>query len=202
MRKIILAGLIILNAIASYSQLNTGDVSLEIRYPVSIGESSNGLDNNPTGLIDIGLDYTVLKSNQLGIGLQFNSSFLKFTGNDVNLVILSPKIKVAYEITLNKITFIPMVGLGYAYWSFRIPGVTVLDEFGNPLLMPAYTQNENGLTVKGATKFLFNTDKKINWYLNLSYEFTRLGESAEMVHLKRNQQLIYPGLGVIWNFGK
>lgn len=79
------------------------------------------------------------------------------------------------------------------------------DEFGEITQGVTYKKNENGLTTKTAVKLVVNNDKKIKWYFNLSYEFTKLEKSKheeDNIKFNRNIQMIYPGVGIIWNFGE
>ena len=164
---------------------------------------NKGFDNGYSGLFDLGLDYNILNRNALGIGIVFNASVLRLPQTDVDLMILSPKIKVEYEIDLNEVSVIPLVGIGYSNWGFRSPEVTFIDDFGNTVLREERRQNENGLTIKGATKLVINDDKRIKWYFNLSYEFTKL-ERNELergnIKFNRNIHLFYPGIGIAWHF--
>ena len=205
MKKILLIGLILFKSISSYSQVNTENISFELRYPIPIGDNflNKGFDTGYIGLIDIGVDYNIFNINGLGIGVLLNSSILRLSENDLTLTILSPKLKVEYEISLNKISIIPQVGVGYSNWRFRAPAMTYTDVYGNLFQTKEIKINENGLTVKGASKIVINNDKRIKWYFNLSYEFTKLGKSeqgAEDNKYNRNLHLIYPGIGVIWYF--
>lgn len=207
MKKLMLIGLIHLLCVTSYSQFITKSISFELRYPFPVGDNfiNKGLDNGYLGLIDLGVDYNLFKNNGLGLGVTLNSSLLRLNVTDVTLLIISPKIKVEYEIDLNKILIIPQIGIGYSNWRFRAPDVTLIDEFGNPVGMGKSRDDQNGLTLEAATKLVINNDRKLKWYFNLSYEFTKL-EKPEYdsgdTKFNRNIQLLYPGIGVIWNFGE
>ncbi len=203
MRKLIIVGLVLFNSFFSYSQFSTGSISFELRYPISIGDNFIN-KGGYSGLFDIGVDYNVIKTNGFGFGVLLNSSVFRLNENDLNLLVLSPKVKAEYEISLNKLTIIPQIGIGYSNWRFRAPGITYLDEFGIQIHDEKFKQNYNGLTVKGATKILINSDKNLKWYFNLAYEFTRLEKPQNAVNTSRynqNIQLIYPGIGMTWNFG-
>jgi hypothetical protein len=207
MRKLIVVGLVLFNTVSSYSQFDSENISFELRYPVPIGDNfiNKGFDNGYIGLFDIGLDYNVIKKDKLGIGILLNSSVLRLTINDLTLLVLSPKVKVEYEIDINKLIIIPQIGIGYSNWRFRAPGITYLDEFGNQIQDEQYKQNLNGLTLKGATKLVINNDKNLKWHFNLSYEFTKLEKPENLTdnnNYNQNIQLIYPGIGMIWNFGR
>jgi hypothetical protein len=207
MKKILIIGLIFLSSISTYSQLNTKNISFELRYPIPFGDNfiNKGFGNGYLGLIDFGFDYNIIKINGLGIGILLNSSFLRLSETDLTLMILSPKIKVEYEIDLNKISIIPQVGIGYSNWRFRAPEMTYYDELGDPVHGEKFKQNENGLSIKGATKIVINNNNRIKWYFNLSYEFTKLEKPEQDggdKKFNRNIHLIYPGIGMIWNFGE
>ena len=207
MKKLLLFGLIIFQTISSYSQINTDKISFELRYPIPLGDNllNKGFGDGYLGLIDIGVDYNVIETNRIGIGVLFNSSILRLSETDVTLFILSPKIKIDYEININKFSIIPQIGLGYSNWRFRAPAIMMTDEFGNPVEGEKYKENENGLTIKGGTKFVFNSSKNLNWYFQIAYEFTKLEKpdyGANDSKYNRNMHLLYPGIGLIWNFNK
>jgi len=204
MKKIIFFGLIFLSSISTYSQLNTENISFELRYPIPIGDNfiNKGFDNGYLGLIDLGVDYNIIKTKRLGIGILLNTSVLRLSETDLTLMILSPKLKIEYKIDLNKVSIIPQVGVGYSFWRFR---ATYYDEFSKPLQSKKYKINTNGFTIKGATKLVINNDKRLKWYFNISYEFTKLDKPEEEggdIKYNRNIQLIYPGIGMTWNFRK
>ncbi|MBK8806723.1 MAG: hypothetical protein IPO21_08780 [Bacteroidales bacterium] len=206
MKRQIFVVLILLISVASYSQFNK-NIAIEVRYPLPIGDNfiNKGFDKGYLGIIDLGLDYNVIEKNGLGLGIVFNTSYLRFSETDVNLLILSPKIKLEYEIELNKLSIIPQIGVGFSSWQYRVYDIIYTDELGNYLYTSDFKQIENGLTLKGATKFVINTDKRVKWYFNIAYEFTRLEKSEyESANTKynRNIQMIYPGVGMIWNFSK
>lgn len=207
MLKLLFPGLILLVSFEMCAQLNTKDISFELRYPSPIGDNfiNKGFGDGYSGLIDIGLDYTILKRKALGVGLLFNSSILRLSKTDVTLFILSPKIKIDYKIDLNWVSIIPQMAVGYSNWRFRAPEMPYTDEFGDITQGVTYKKNENGLTTKGAVKLVINNDKKIKWYFNLSYEFTKVEKTKHErgnIKFNRNIQMIYPGVGIIWNFGE
>lgn len=207
MKRITIIGLILTITISTYAQLNTENISFELRYPIPIGDNfiNKGFDNGYLGLIDLGVDYNVIKTNGLGIGVLLNSSVLRLSETDLTLIILSPKLKVEYEIDLNKISIIPQIGAGYSNWRFRAPAMTFTDESGNPVQGEDYKKNENGLTLRGGTKLVLNSDSKVKWYINFTYEFTKLEKPEKPVKdnkHNRNIHMIYPGVGLTWNFGK
>lgn len=143
----------------------------------------------------------------MGVGLLLNTSVLKLYEPDITLAVISPKIKVEYEIDLNKVLIIPQIGVGYSNWRFILPIDYIIDD--NDIYHPTYgyrrTSSENGFTLKGGTKILINSDKRVKWYINLAYEFTRLEKptsDAENNSFNRNIQMFYPGIGLIWDFGE
>ncbi len=204
MRKII--GILVFAigvTIASHAQMNTRKIAFELRYPIPMGDNylNKGWGSGYSGIIDIGVDYNVIKKNGWGVGVLFNSSILKLSKTNVTLYILSPKFKVDYELKMNKFSIIPQIAVGYSNWRFRAPEMTVYDEFGDPLESEKYKENRNGLTIKGATKFVLNNSNRLHWYLQIAYEFTKLDDSSNLKY-NRNMSLLYPGVGVIWNFNK
>jgi hypothetical protein len=204
MKKVVIF-LILFQVFSSYAQINTDNISFELRYPFPIGNNfiNKAQDLGYTGLFDLGLDYNILNTFGIGVGVLFNASFLQLSQTDVNLMILSPKVKVEYEINLNKISIIPQIGVGYSNWRFQSPGVTLTGESGNAYRLSGHIQNYNGLSIKSITKFILNNDKRVKWYLNFSHEFTKLEKPEEPVenrNYNRNIHLIYPGIGMKWSF--
>lgn len=192
MKEAIIILLFLVSSLSSYSQFNTDNISFELRYPTPLGSNlfNKGLGGNGyTGLIDIGLAYDIVKIKNLGIGVLYNSSFFRHSSVSITSITLSPKVKLDYTIDLNKISIIPQFGVGYSNLRYRS-----LSEF---------PENENGLTIIGATRILLNLDKRIKWYFIFSYEFTRIGKIfAPIRDYMNNIHLIYPGIGMNWNFRK
>lgn len=209
MKRTIIISLILTITISAFAQINTKDISFEFRYPIPIGDNfiNKGFNLGYIGIIDLGVDYNIIKSNGLGVGLLLNTSVLKLYKTDITLAVISPKIKVEYEIDLNNVFIIPQIGVGYSNWRFIVPIDFFIDE--NDISHPTYgykhTSSENGFTLKGGTKILINNDKRVKWYINLAYEFTRLEKptnGAENNSFNRNIQLFYPGIGLTWDFGE
>lgn len=205
MKKLLVIGLIIFQSITSCAQNNAHKISFELRYPVPFGDNfiNNAYDNGYSGLIDIGIDYNIIEKNGLGIGILLNSSFLKLSETDVSLIILSPKIKIDYEYKVDQFSIIPQIGLGYSNWQFRIPAYNLTDADGNPLEGEDQVKYRNGLTIKGGAKFVFNSNKRLDFYFQIAYEFTKLDKpdnGASNSANNRNIHLFYPGVGVSWKF--
>jgi len=119
MRKLIIVGLVLFNSICSYSQINNENISFELRYPLPLG--TNFINKaGYLGLFDIGVDYNLIKTSGFGLGVLLNSSVLRFDENDLNLFVISPKLKAEYEISLNRLTIIPQIGIGYSNWRFGL----------------------------------------------------------------------------------
>jgi hypothetical protein len=204
-KRSLLIALIILQVISSYSQINKDNISFELRYPLPLGDNflNKGPGNSYTGIIDFGIDYNFIQKNGFGMGVILNTSLLRFSFADVNLFILSPKVKFDYEIKVKKLSIIPQIAFGYCNYRFRAPSRTLTDEYGNPLEAGKYKKNENGVVMKAGTKVVLNSDRKLNWYLQMAYEFTRLEKPDDPAidsKYNRNTQLLYPGIGVIWRF--
>jgi hypothetical protein len=204
MRKLIFAGLILFHSIWAYSQISNERISIELRYPLPLGHNFIHKAGY-VGLFDIGVGYSLIKSNGLSLGVVLSSSALRFDLTDLNLFVISPKFKAEYEIILNKLTIIPQIGIGYSNWRFRAPGIMYTDEMGNQVQDENFKINYNGLTAKAATRILINNDKNLKWYFNMAYEFTRLERPENLISnfaYNQNIQLFYPGIGVAWIFGR
>ncbi len=193
MKTLKLITLCLLISVPFYSQTFLDkNLSFEIKYPAPIGD--NFITDNYTGIINLGIDYNFFKTNNLGIGILANTAFLKTNSqapSNANLWTLSPKFKFDYNFNIGKISIIPQLGVGYSYWSFSPDGFDNIDY--------------NGFSTSASTKILFNSDKKVNLYAILSYEFTRLEKPDNLTsNFSYNQNIhhIYPGIGITWNFEK
>ena len=201
MRKLILLGLILFQGVLVYSQVNTESISFGLRYPYPTGYNyiNKGLDNGYLGIIDVEVDYGVLKLDKLSFGLLFNASHLKLSKTDMDLWIISPKIKIDYRIKINKFSLIPQFGIGYSNWRFRSPAYTLYDEYGTAYKIEGYKRNENGLSLKTATKIEMNINDRLQGFFQLAYEFTRLEKPetpAKNSNDNRNMQILYPVFGI------
>jgi len=206
MKKILIVLFILIPASTLFSQINREEIGIDVRYPIPIGD--NFLNNNSRGgylgLVDIGIDYNLIKINNFGIGVLINSSVLRFSKNDVTLIILSPKIKVDYKININRISIIPNIAIGYSNWQFRSSAKTFAVENGIPVQIDQAAEFLNGITFKGATKIMLNSNRQLNWYFQFAYEFTKLEKPHNAVdsQYNRNMHILYPGVGVVWKFNK
>lgn len=200
MKKALLTLLIAvqLNNIVAQSYKN---ITFELRYPVPTGENfiNKAFGNGYKGLIDMGVGYNFLQLDHLEMGILFNSSFLSLSDYDMSLMILSPKIGIEYKIPLHKFTFIPHVAFGYS--NFQFTSTSWTDEFGN-VVDSKHKENLDGITFKGSARWLLNSSKRLEYYLQLAYEFTKLGkmESTPNISYNRNIQNLYPGIGLVYKF--
>lgn len=202
MKKLIIFILVNLQVSTIYSQFNQKDISFELRYPVPVGDNfiHRGYVEGYKGVVDVGVDYNVLKFGNLGIGVLFNGTFLKNTDfYDVHLRILSPKIKIEYEWDVKKISIIPNLALGYSHWHFRTPKADFYDNNGIYLRSGELIVNLNGFTFRSGLKLLMKTTKRIDWYVQFAYELTKLEktEFGDDSNYNRNVQIIYPGVGLL-----
>ena len=206
LRRTLVFGLLLYTSTSIYAQLFSDNLSLEVRYPIPAGDNflANAFGNNHyNGIIDLGVDYNVIDKNGLGFGVAFNSSFLKLDENNINLTVLSPKLKIEYEIDLNKVIIIPQLAAGYSNWRYVSNDFTYYDEQGNLHTDGSYKESNNGLTLQGGTKIMWNTGKALNYYVSFYYEYTELsmkGRNVLDIDYNKKLQLLYPGLGVNWRF--
>ena len=206
MKRLLFVLIILIPMNSLFSQINREEIAIDVRYPIPIGD--NFLNNNSRGgylgLVDIGIDYNLLKLNNFGIGFLINSTVLSFSKNDVTLIILSPKIKVDYKININKISIIPNIAIGYSNWQFRSSAKTFAVENGIPVQIDQAAEFLNGITLKGGTKVVLNSTSRLNWYFQFAYEFTRLEKTDNGIdsNYNRNMHILYPGIGVVWKFNK
>lgn len=199
-------GLLLFSSTSLFSQLFSQNLSFEVRYPITIGD--NFLNNQSggnaySGIINLGLDYNVIDKNGLGFGIAFNSSFLKLDQNNVNLTVLSPKLKIEYEVNLNKLIIIPQLAAGYSNWRYTANDFTYYDEQGNLHTDGSFKENNHGLTLQGGTKVMWNTGTALNYYLSFYYEYTEVSmKNRDVLDIDYNKklQLLYPGVGVNWRF--
>ena len=190
MKKLILLGVMICQALYGYSQFFENAVTFEVRYPVPVGDNfmNNTLlgGSGYVGIIDAGVEYHIFKKSGWGIGIAYNTSLLQLSEADLTAISFIPKLVVDYNLALGNLSLVPQAGFGYSYWRYK-----------------GYDDNiitDNGMTFEGSLKFVFRNEKRINWFLQFAYEFTRLEkpENVEDTDFNRNIQLIYPGLGVVW----
>lgn len=199
--KFIIVIIFLYQSTSIFSQTNKNNISFEIRYPITFGDINDRLvaGNKYLGVVDFGVGYNVLKFNNLGVGINFNTSFLQLSST--NLTILSPKIKAEYFIKQENITVIPQLAIGYANWRLR-DSEMLIGQLGDPDRNNVFKQNENGLVIKAATKLVLNSTKKVNWYFQLAYELTKLEEPGNIANefiFDGTMQILYPGIGIIWN---
>jgi hypothetical protein len=206
MKSLMLYGLILAHSGFIYAQIKGDYISFEVRYPIPVGDNfiNKGATDGYFGIVDLGVDYTILKVNNLGVGLMINSSVLKFSAFDVTLWTISPKVKIDYVINLNRIRLIPGAGFGYSNWRSysKLPNFSVSGEPSGTSLDKTV---QNALSFQAEAKVLFRKEKRINWYFEIAYEFTRLEKPefpAEDSGFNRNIQLLYPGIGMIWMLKK
>ncbi len=68
-----------------------------------------------------------------------------------------------------------------------------------------FKDNQNGLTLRWGAKLVLNSDNKVKWFINFTYEFTKLERSDKPVldnKFNKSIHMIYPGVGLTWNFRK
>lgn len=203
MKYLFLIILLYLQIFPTYSQVNNENISFDIRYPVPIGNNfiNKGFGKGYHGLVDLGIGYNFIKFKNLNVGIQFNTSFLNLSQTDVHLNILSPKINLEHSLRFNKLKIINQVGIGYSNWSFKENDVVAIDHPSAIPYLANNKQNTHGYSIKAGSKIVVTSNKIINWYLQLSYEFTKL-QKSELINssYNRNIQMLYPGIGVIWSF--
>lgn len=204
MKRIIFALLFSLLIINSFSQINES-ISIKLGYPVAVG--NNFLNNEKSefkykGVADFGIDYSFYRMNNLEFGVLFNATFLKLNISDVKLMMVTPKLKMDYILQFNKIEIKPQLSFGYSNWQFRQPDYQI-EEGNEEMTIKGVNLNYNGLSIMFANKISFSSNKRINWYLEAAYEFTRLekpdNDIVDNSH-NRNLQLIYPRIGIVWSF--
>ena len=206
MKRLFLTSIFSFLLVSSFSQINES-ISIKIGYPISVG--NNFINNKDSdlkykGITDIGIDYSFYRLKNMEFGILFNATFLNLEISDVNLMMLTPKLKMDYILNHNNLEIKPQISFGYSNWRFRQPNYQI-GEGDEEMTIEGIKENYNGLSMKFANKISFNKNKRINWYLEISYEFTRLEKPNNDIvdnNYNRNLQLFYPSIGVIWNFMK
>ena len=135
-------------------------------------------------------------------GLLFNASFWNLEISDITLFMLTPKLKMDYILILKNIEIKPQIGFGYSNLRFSQPDY-LIGEGNEEMTIKGVNENYSGLSMSLASKILLNRSKKLNWYFEIAYEFTRcekLNNDIVDNSYNRNIQLFYPRIGVIWNF--
>jgi hypothetical protein len=189
-----------------FSQINKDDLAFELRYPIPMGDNflNKGFGDGYSGIDDLGVDFNLLKINKLGVEILLNTSFLRLPESDMNLIILNPKIKIDYKINFNNISVVPNVAVGYSNWQLRATVLTHESPI-DPVQKEEIKEYYGGISYRGATKIVWNNNKRLNWYIQLAYEFTKLEESENSgadSEYNRNVHILYPGNGLIWKFNK
>ena len=205
MKYLFLIVLLYLQIFPTHSQVNNGNISFDIQYPIPIGNNfiNKAFGKGYHGLVDLGIGYNFMKFKNLNVGILFNTSFLNLSRTNVHLNILSPKINLEHSLCFKQIRIINQVGIGYSNWRFKENDVVVVDHPSDIPYITNTKQNLNGYSLKAGSKIVLNSNKKINWYLQLSYEFTKLQKYYSKLtnsSFNRNIQILYPGVGIIWSF--
>lgn len=203
MKKLTLIWAFLFLSVSSYAQSRLGKVSISMNNPIPTGNNfiNKNLGDGYLGVIDLGIAYNFFQRRYLGIGIQFNSTFLSFSEIDETLTVLSPKLRFEYAIKRNKISLVPNIALGYSSWRFRAERPDFSFEHTNVL----YRYNQIGVTARGGAKLVFDTSDELKWYVEFSYEKTRLenkfagGDNPSYI---RNIEMMYPGFGFILLFDR
>ncbi len=208
MRKLLVTSVLLLLTMSLSAQVNES-ISVKLGYPVPVGNNFlNGSKPNLKykGIADIGIDYSFYRINNLEVGILFNTMFLRLDMSDVNLMMLSPKLKLDYNINLKHMAIKPQLNVGYSHWQIRQDDYLIYtgedDEY---MVIGGANENYNGFSVGLASKIMLNTSHRLNWYLEVTYEFSRLEKPSNNVvnnSYNRNLGMVYSRIGVVWNFKK
>lgn len=120
MKKKLLLILLFIFTIKSFSQ--DSKYSIELNFPIQTGNSF--INDNYSGIIDLGFRARFIKTNQMNIGFHLNGSLFKFKGNArkstfKTLYIIQPKIYAELN-NLERIR--PLIGVGYSLMTYRKTG--------------------------------------------------------------------------------
>lgn len=96
--------------------------SIELHFPIQTGNSF--INDNYSGIIDLGFRAGFLKTNLFNVGLHLNGSLFQYKGNVrastfKTLYVIQPKIYAELN-TLEKIR--PQIGVGYSLMTYRKTG--------------------------------------------------------------------------------
>lgn len=113
---------ILLLCLSCHGYTQDSKYSVELNYPIQVG--SNFINDNYTGLLDLGFKARFLRTNHVNIGFQANCSVFDFNGpkkesSFKTLYVILPKFYVELN-SLKKIR--PFVGVGYALMTYRKSG--------------------------------------------------------------------------------
>ena len=180
----------------SYSQ----DISFTASYPIALGNSfTNNSDQQVLkGKFDIGINYTILKINNIGLGISMNLS--NMVNNELvestSLVTFRPKVFSSYAYRIKNIALVPKIGVGYSWYNFIIQDIYLIDPDSKPFNIIKYS----GFSIYGDLKAMLYRSRKFLWHVKLNYEYSYLTKyniskySLPISHI----HLIYPGIGVTW----
>ncbi len=195
--KLIMLFVLLFNS--SYSQETNRFIFTDIHYPIPVGE--NGL-NNFTGILALGIEYNLTNNNRFNLGLDFQSSiFLNNNLSNLNptSLLITPKLKLDYSIFTYKLTIIPQFSLGYSMFWFHTPEFDM--QIGDSTIhIQAANEFRNGLSARVGSKFVLKSNRQIAYYIEFSYEYTRL-ERPKIgldVSYNRDYHVLNPGIGLIW----
>lgn len=201
MKKLLLIWALLFLSMPCFAQSRYGKFSISMSNPIPTGNNfiNKNLADGYLGVIDFGAAYNFYQRRSLGIGIQFNSTFLSFSEINEQLTIFSPKLRLEYAIKRNKVSLVPNIAVGYSSWRFRAPR----PDFSMDRINVLYRYNQMGATVRGGAKLVFDTSETLKWYAEFSYEKTRLenkfGGGLNQSYI-RNIEMMYPGFGFIWKF--
>lgn len=186
MRKIIFV-LIIVNSFYSLIAQNE-KFSARLSYPIPLGD--NFVSENYSGIIDVGLKYTLFSSGVFSSGLSTNFSYLTYENTNFNLpvrvnaTLLAPRIFIDIHSPMLK-KFTPTFGIGYSFNNFTTKETV-------EVASPIPDENEGGFT------FNIGCSYSLNDYIFtfLSYDYFKTSRSDNVPDINFNTQINIVRVGV------
>lgn len=203
MKKLFLTGVFLFLSVPLLAQGRISQVSVGLSKPVPTGNNfiNKNSEGGYTGLVDIGIGYNFIQKEVWGIGILLTGTFLNLAEINEDVMVLSPKLRFEYIYKRKRISLAPEIAFGFSNWRFRTKGAEfTLDE---PRALEKY--NHLGLTVRGGAKLIFDANDSFSWFIQFSYEYTKLEEKfgGELdSSFRREIEMMYPGIGITWFFNR
>ena len=138
------------------------------------------------GVVDIGAGYNRHIIDQFYGGFSFHLDYLSRSGSSARTIVYKPKVNLGYDINVSsRFSINPMIFAGYSFLNLSNK------EFN-------YTENQNGINCGGEIRLVWNTGKRLDYFIFGRYDYIYLTEDKNFTHLEyyRRVHLTSFGIGV------
>jgi hypothetical protein len=166
MKKVVLLFLLSMS-ISSFSQ--NSKFKLELNYPIPVDQ--NFIGKNYSGIIDLGLKYSVQTKDIINLGIAFNTGLLTFDNTKnvffenykTNAYFIQPKVFCEFNLkTIQKLH--PYTSLGYSFILFKSTGTN------NEVDLSGTNNTSSGINLN--LGLAIDITKKL--FVNVQYDFIKL----------------------------